>query len=133
RTFHPLPWNEAKLKIAKTETALDRLTQVWFAGAHSDVGGGYPDDGMSYVPLCWMLDEAVEKGLRTEPEVVGAYRALATPTGRVYDPRSGLIGAFWRYQPRDAQFLMGPEITPLVHGSVMTRMTRGGDGYAPIS
>ncbi|MFL5063189.1 MAG: phospholipase effector Tle1 domain-containing protein, partial [Xanthobacteraceae bacterium] len=32
-----------------------RLRQVWFAGAHSDVGGGYPNDGLSFVPLCWMI------------------------------------------------------------------------------
>lgn len=132
RTFHPIPWNEAKLKGTKEGNQPDRLKQVWFAGAHSDVGGGYPDDGLSYVPLCWMLQEAADQGLRLEPAVFDSYIALAAPTGRIYDSRSG-FGVFWRYQPRDAQLLMGESITPIVHGSVMMRMTCGSDGYAPIS
>ena len=132
RTFHPIPWNEAKLKGTKEGNQPDRLEQVWFAGAHSDVGGGYPDDGLSYVPLCWMLQEAADQGLRLEPSVFDSYIALAAPTGRIYDSRSG-FGVFWRYQPRDAQLLMGEGITPIVHGSVMMRMTCGSDGYAPIS
>ena len=134
RTFHPIPWNESTEKdlIEKGCVPAGRLQQVWFAGAHSDVGGGYPDDGLSLVPLCWMIDEAANEGLRFAPTVVAEYAAIAAPTGRIYDPRSG-FGAFWRYQPRDAQLLLGQGNTPLVHGSVMTRMACGNDGYAPIS
>jgi uncharacterized protein (DUF2235 family) len=135
RTFFPIPWDEgaeAKLREKNRSVAADRLLQVWFAGAHADVGGGYPDDGLSYVPLCWMIEEAKKQGLAFEPAVEGEYFALATPTGRIYDPRAG-FGAFWRYQPRDVQALMGKDITPIVHGSVMTRMICGNDRYAPIS
>lgn len=134
RTFHPLPWNEGteKDRAAKREVPAGRLRQVWFAGMHADVGGGYPDDGLSYVPLCWMIEEAAAKGLVVEPPVVAVYNALAAPTGRMYDSRSG-FGFLWRYQPRDAQLLLRDDNTPLVHGSVATRMTCGNDGYAPIS
>jgi hypothetical protein len=135
RTFFPIPWDEnAEAKLREKDKCIqpDRLRQVWFAGAHADVGGGYPDDGLSYAPLCWMIDEAKEKGLDFEPTVVEEYIALATPTGRIYDPRAG-FGALWRYQPRDVQLLMGKGITPLVHGSVITRMICGNDRYAPIS
>jgi uncharacterized protein (DUF2235 family) len=135
RTFFPIPWDEkaeAKLREENNRIQPDRLRQIWFAGAHADVGGGYPDDGLSYVPLCWMIDEAKQKGLEFETAVVEEYRALATPTGRIYDPRAG-FGALWRYQPRDVQKLMGKGITPLVHGSVMTRIVCGNDRYAPIS
>lgn len=37
--------------------AEDRVTEVWFAGAHSDVGGGYRRDGLSDIALRFMLDE----------------------------------------------------------------------------
>ena len=94
---------------------------------HSDVGGGYPDDGLSFVPLCWMIDEARKNnGLRFENAIVETYRALASPTGRLYDSRSGLGGALWRYQPRNVQLLMDNRdesvlkqnrITPLVKES----------------
>ena len=41
---------------------------VWFAGVHSDVGGGYPEieSGLSKFPLAWLIDEAVAKGLKID-------------------------------------------------------------------
>jgi uncharacterized protein (DUF2235 family) len=46
------------------------LKQVWFAGAHSDVGGSYkPDDDgtlLSDIPLDWMMREARSAGLTLE-------------------------------------------------------------------
>jgi uncharacterized protein (DUF2235 family) len=42
------------------------IKQVWFAGVHADVGGGYPESesGLSKFPLAWLIDEATPKGLR---------------------------------------------------------------------
>jgi uncharacterized protein (DUF2235 family) len=42
------------------------IKQVWFAGVHADVGGGYPENesGLSKFPLCWLIDEAVQHGLK---------------------------------------------------------------------
>ena len=36
------------------------IRQVWFAGVHSDVGGGYPEDesSLSKYPLLWMIEQA---------------------------------------------------------------------------
>lgn len=44
------------------------LKQVWFAGVHADVGGGYPDaeGGLSKISLRWMLREAKACGLLIE-------------------------------------------------------------------
>lgn len=41
------------------------LKQVWFAGVHCDVGGGYPEakSGLSKIALEWMLGEAHAHGL----------------------------------------------------------------------
>jgi uncharacterized protein (DUF2235 family) len=141
RTFHPIPWDEREERKQRGMVDPDRLTQVWFPGMHSDVGGGYPDDGLSFVPLLWMIDEAQKKGLRFEKPIVETYQALAAPTGRLYDSRAG-SGVLWRYQPRNVQFLMDKNddtipkekrVTPLVHHCVVTRMTYGNDGYAPKS
>jgi uncharacterized protein (DUF2235 family) len=38
------------------------LEQVWFSGVHADVGGGYPQTGLSDVALRWMLDKAELEG-----------------------------------------------------------------------
>lgn len=41
------------------------IQQIWFAGVHSDVGGGYPEpeSGLAKIPLQWMLQEAESHGL----------------------------------------------------------------------
>lgn len=53
-------------KFAKTSVAQDER-QVWFAGVHADVGGGYleAESGLAKFPLQWMLGEAKAMGLRT--------------------------------------------------------------------
>ena len=45
------------------------MKQVWFAGAHSDVGGSYleAESGLSQMALEWMLCEAVSLGLLVDP------------------------------------------------------------------
>lgn len=53
------------------------LKQVWFAGVHCDVGGGYPEpqSGLAKIALDWMLKEAKKAGLAVDPakeaEVLG--------------------------------------------------------------
>ena len=42
------------------------IQQVWFAGAHSDVGGGYQDRRLADIPLCWMAEEAEKCGLKLD-------------------------------------------------------------------
>ncbi len=44
----------------------DRVTEVWFAGAHSNVGGGYRQDGLSDVALQFCLDWLAELPLDIE-------------------------------------------------------------------
>ena len=41
------------------------IRQVWFAGVHSDIGGGYADSesAAARVPLRWMVDEARAHGV----------------------------------------------------------------------
>jgi uncharacterized protein (DUF2235 family) len=44
------------------------IQQIWFAGVHSDVGGGYAEreSGLAKIALQWMLDEAVAHGLSVD-------------------------------------------------------------------
>ena len=46
--------------------------QMWFAGVHSDVGGGYkaPKNQLARVPLRWMLGEAHYAGMHVSGDVV---------------------------------------------------------------
>lgn len=58
--FQPNPFDKSGDPLAQD------IRQVWFAGVHSDVGGGYPEDqsGLAKYALQWMLDEAKEHGLQ---------------------------------------------------------------------
>jgi uncharacterized protein (DUF2235 family) len=46
--------------------------QVWFAGVHADIGGGYPEiqSALSKYPLLWMIEEAVKCGLKVDRRTV---------------------------------------------------------------
>ena len=46
------------------------LRQVWFPGVHQNIGGGYPDQGMSNITLAWMMSQ-VEAFLDFDEEYVG--------------------------------------------------------------
>lgn len=39
------------------------MEQCWFAGAHSDIGGGYAECGLSDIALQWMVGKAMALGL----------------------------------------------------------------------
>lgn len=47
--------------------ATQDIKQVWFAGVHSDVGGGYPEEesDLAKITLQWMIDEARRPGEHT--------------------------------------------------------------------
>ena len=64
-TFHPLIWEplEESRKICP-QMECKELQQVWFMGMHTDVGGGYKEQNLSDIPLVWLTQKAVEKGLR---------------------------------------------------------------------
>jgi len=111
---------------------------------HSNVGGGYPDDGLSYVTLDWMMQQAEAKpqhpGLIFKTEDRDAAHAGAVALGKLYDSRRGL-GGFYRYLPRKMEDLTndaanpGDQVIierPKIHVSVIERIRQGTDGYAPI-
>jgi uncharacterized protein (DUF2235 family) len=97
-SFFPLLWDELESKI-EIHTDDETLSQVWFAGVHSNVGGGYPDDGLSYVSLRWMINNARKKGLVFKSQALEQINENVAPFGRLYDSRAG-FGAYYRYQPR---------------------------------
>jgi len=65
QTFKPNPFDPA-------EPVFQDIKQVWFAGDHSDVGGGYPElqSGLAKYPLAWMIDEAEAHGLLVNTAMV---------------------------------------------------------------
>lgn len=74
RMFRNYNWNPDQLfspsRFGKIKIAQDSK-QVWFAGVHADVGGGYPEpeSGISKFPLKWMLAEAEAAGAKLKPSM----------------------------------------------------------------
>jgi uncharacterized protein (DUF2235 family) len=70
RMFRLHPWADAQIfrpnRFSKTNNSEPQdAQQVWFAGVHADIGGGYPESesGLSKFPLLWMISEAAAHGL----------------------------------------------------------------------
>jgi uncharacterized protein (DUF2235 family) len=124
-SFEPVLWNE-------DPTVQKRVEQVWFAGAHSNVGGGYPQQGMSLVTLDWMMTKAEEQGLRFAASTRNEYRSRHAFADRLYEPRSGL-GVFYRWKPRNVKQLCRRKgiTVPTIHVSVVERILQAPEGYAP--
>lgn len=137
QTFHPILFDETHEAhlVAAGKVPPGRLTQVWFAGVHSNVGGGYPEDQQSLVTLDWMMSQATIAGLRLDASAVQEVTQDKSPFARLYDSRRGLA-AYYRYAPRQVDMGVAPGGQPIratVHGSVVMRMKVGSDAYAPIS
>jgi uncharacterized protein (DUF2235 family) len=125
-SFSPLVWDETQVG-AETQ-----VEQVWFAGAHSNVGGGYGRAGLSYVVAEWMLSKTLPHGLHLKPGVIDEVHRTANVQGRLYDARDGL-GIFYRYYPRKiAKLCAGKLRGPVkIHESVLERLRRHTANYAP--
>lgn len=95
--FLPLLWDETDEADAKSNNP--RLQQTWFAGVHSDVGGGYSDESLSFVSLHWMIEHAEQAGLRILPEFRRRIDQFRNVYGPLHNSRGG-GGALYRYQPR---------------------------------
>jgi uncharacterized protein (DUF2235 family) len=51
--------------FSRAEPKMQDSREVWFAGCHSDIGGGYPENesALSKYPLRWMIQQAQSHGL----------------------------------------------------------------------
>ncbi len=62
--YVPTLWTQAADAAA---LAGQTVLQVWFAGVHSDIGGGYPDKGIGNITWDFMMRRAAERGLVLDP------------------------------------------------------------------
>ena len=64
------------------------IEQVWFAGVHSDVGGGYRTRELADIPLVWMARKAEAAGLCLDWDCLPA-PALLRPGAPMHDSSTG--------------------------------------------
>ena len=124
QTFRPKVWDETRFN--------NTVEQVWFAGVHSNVGGGYPRTGMSDVALVWMLEKAVAHGLVVYGDVFASYRESANVYDKLYDSRDGMA-LYYRYGPRDLEQLCAGKLKSriAVHFSAYRKLKEISEAYAP--
>jgi uncharacterized protein (DUF2235 family) len=75
RMFRLSQWHTTDFvanRFDTTQTTPQDVQQVWFAGAHGDVGGGHAEaqSGLSKLSLAWMAGEAAAAGLRIDKAVL---------------------------------------------------------------
>ncbi|MDX1490744.1 MAG: DUF2235 domain-containing protein [Pseudohongiellaceae bacterium] len=88
------------------------LKQVWFAGVHCDVGGGYKEGGLSGCAMKWMLKEAKSSGLQFEPHINGVF--AENPLDKAHDEFKSIYKLRGKRYVRDVK---GP-----LHVSVKARL-----------
>ena len=114
-------WDETKKRPKQ------RIEQVWFGGVHSDVGGGYPERGLSDSALKWMLLKAQAAGIRLRDGWDSKEKIDPDPTDKdlQHESRQGFYRLWWKVQRKI------PE-QALIHQSVFDRMNVG-IGYNPLN
>ena len=123
--FHALALDEHRADFAPTlwtrkpdAPSAQTLIQTWFAGAHSNVGGGYAEHGLSDVAFAWMASR-VDHLLALDWDYIKARqdRRNAWAEGKLYKSATGLFGLLPTITRKVSPGLDGQAI----HASVMAR------------
>jgi glutathione S-transferase len=85
--FHAVSIHEQRGDFVPTlwdSTGREGISEVWFAGSHSDVGGGYPRRDLSDIALQWMGQQLEQIGLAIKPGWAGSLAPI--PGAQYYTP-----------------------------------------------
>ncbi len=128
RNFTPAVWDTSQIGPDQD------VDQVWFAGAHSNVGGGYPDPVLSDQAFLWMVNKARplldfdEDYLKRRVEELAGEKAA----GAAIDSSKGI----WKLTRRHLRPL-GGDPSESVHPSALARrrmrdtFAKGGEPFTP--
>lgn len=118
RTFSPTLWT-------RRADSNKEVVQMWFAGVHADVGGGYRETGLSDIALSWMIERAQLLGVSFRKHMLDQIKGDAR--GVRHDSLQGVFSKAIA-QPRRM-----PDLHPLgeslpywqeIHNSVQERQGR---------
>ena len=85
--FRAQPWPEDQVftprRFDPASAVAQDAREVWFAGVHGDVGGGYPkaESALAKIPLHWMIEETEPMGLKYKTAAINLL-VLGTRPGR---------------------------------------------------
>lgn len=121
KQFAPTLWRPAQAVSDK------RLEQVWYAGVHSNIGGGYDPDGLANIPLHSMKNRAKSLGLAFDEAFLAKYKA--NPEGTMRQSRKGVYRMTRALHRPVLQALNGNE---RIHDTVQEREERI-PSYKPLN
>lgn len=102
------------------------LEQVWFAGVHSNIGGGYDPDGLANEALHWIVEKAEGLGLAFDERFLTHFRPCFDSV------LQNSMSATYK--------LLGPHVRPIgehrddgegLHKSAMDRLKHAASDYHP--
>jgi len=102
--FRPSLW---ELSASHEKIAPDgslSFEQCRFAGVHSDVGGGYPETGLSDIALEWMADKAQKRGLCLDLTYIDDPQVKPDPKDKMHNSQT------WVYRFATLVFVKIPSI-----------------------
>jgi len=118
RIFTPILLTHDHLVENCTDVVPENIVdEVWFSGAHSDVGGGYSDTDIDGVSLNWMLRKIKELDLT--PENAAVYEDIL---GKTHNPHSGVFRIVYKEANRSIDKYYGDEKLK-IHRSVLARLS----------
>jgi uncharacterized protein (DUF2235 family) len=140
---HAISIDEKRRKYAEYRVVPNReryklpedVREVWFAGVHSDVGGGFVDNPeLGKITMRWMLDGAITAGLVERPV---RYRRNYSLNESDATKDMHVMPWYWRFAQAPWYWLTAPwRPRPIrdgetIHSSVKTRMADKTLNYAP--
>ncbi|MEX0786377.1 MAG: DUF2235 domain-containing protein [Dehalococcoidia bacterium] len=130
RPFRPAIWQIQKQPgevAARTSKEGQVIEQVWFAGHHSDAGGGNPNTGLSDFAFDWMMRKARALGLAFDENYL-ASEVHPAPDGPTHNSMTGM----WSFVTTFTRTLGRTwPATEAVHSGVLTRQQTASLAYDP--
>ena len=114
--FKPTLWTKSN-KIVAGDLP-QTMEQTWFTGVHSNVGGGYPNMGLSDIALEWMIEKAGLHGLGFDKTYINT-QLKPCFEGSLYNSKTGIFEFLPDYL---RPVMKTPDANEKVDDSVLERM-----------
>jgi hypothetical protein len=115
---------------------LEQFREVWFAGVHSDVGGGFVDNPqLGQIAMRWIIDGAIKRGLKIRPRRY--MNRLGTLSAADACAPMHVMGWYWRFAQAPWYWIFNPwRSRPIpegatIHESVEIRRAHDKLNYRP--
>lgn len=131
--FHALALDEQRTPFTPTlwrkadDNTVTNLSQVWFPGVHTNVGGGYDDQEIADMTLAWMIYKTIPwidfdtNGYIRRITKTGPDLSLEWAAGKIYNSRTGYMRLAGRDVRKPGEYYSVAETSESFHVSVRVR------------